>query len=106
MAPITYKIAAKSLRASEGQTVTYTITTTSVPDNTVLYWTNKGTTTADDFVGGANSGTVTIVKSTGTINITVLKDIVVDKNETIVIELRTESESGPVVATALAVTVS
>jgi hypothetical protein len=55
-----YTIIPNVTSVNEGGTVTWTITTTNLPNGTTLYWTNSGTTTGADFNGGVNSGTITI----------------------------------------------
>lgn len=92
-----------SLVSLEGDTITYNISTTGVPDGAVLYWKNLGTTDAKDFYNNKNNGFITINASTSSLSLQVIKDYKVDSNylETIIIQLRTDSASGPVVATAL-----
>jgi hypothetical protein len=101
----TYSITPSATTVNEGQTVTFNIATTNVANGT-LYWTNAGTTTGADFSGGANSGTVSISSNSGSITRTLLNDVALEGNETIIIQLRTGSTSGTVVATSSTVTVS
>ena len=87
----------------EFMTAHFNITTTNVQDGTILYWNNIGTTSAIDFDDGYNSGTIVI--SGNTANFTrVIADFKFSKvdypYETIIIELRTTSLSGPIVGTA------
>lgn len=106
--PPTYSIftTPNTITINEGGTVTYGISTSNVPDGTTLYWTNKGTSAAD-FTDGRNSGFI-IINSTNppTISRTLLADNLTDPNETIILELRTGSITGPVVATASKVDVN
>jgi hypothetical protein len=88
----------------EGQTITYTITTANVPNGTVLYWTNSGTTIAADFTDNQNTGSVTINSNSGSITRTLASDAA-DNGETVILNLRLESVSGPIVATANTVTI-
>jgi hypothetical protein len=89
----------------EGNSVTYTITTTNVPDNTQLYWSNSGTTLAIDFADTANAGIFTIINNEGTVIRTLRNDILTEGPENIILEIRTTSINGPIVATAVDVTV-
>jgi hypothetical protein len=89
----------------QGRIVTYTILTSGVSDGTVLYWTNDGSTQSDDFEGKENSGSVMIVNGAGVITRTLTKDFTTEGEETIIIQLRTGSLSGNVVAIADTVTV-
>jgi hypothetical protein len=94
-----------TINETTGNTVIYTVTTTNTADNTVLYWTNSGTTVAADFSDSANNGTVTITNNSGTITRSLSPDSTTEGSETIILNLRTGSSSGPVVAVATTVTV-
>jgi hypothetical protein len=95
-----YDVAPNLNSILEGNSVTYTITTSNVPDNTTLYWTNSGTTTSSDFNDFMNNGSVTIVNNVGSVTRTLRNDLQTEGIETIVLEIRTTSISGPIVATA------
>ena len=101
----TYAIAPNVSTITEGDTVTWTVTTTGVADGTTLYWTNSGTSTTGDFDNGWNVGSVTISSNTATFSKTILDDDVVDPSETIIMNLRTVSYSGTIVATSSTVTI-
>lgn len=83
---------------SEGTSILFTVTA-NVSNGTVLYWNNAGTTTAADFAENTTSGSLTITNGVGTITLTILSDAVIESNETIILELRELSVSGPIVAT-------
>jgi hypothetical protein len=100
-----YAITESVTNVNEGSSVTFTVTTTNVADGTVLYWTNSGTTTGADFTDGQNNGSVTVTGGTGTITRTLLLDDVISENETVILQLRTDSVSGTIVATSGMVTV-
>ena len=103
----TYAIAPSTTSVNEsGTTVTWTVTTTNVPNGTTLYWTNSGTATAGDFSQAVNSGSVTINSNTATITLTVLADQITEGSETVILQLRTLSTSGLIVATAATVTIA
>jgi hypothetical protein len=89
----------------EGNTVGYTITTVSVPGGTPVYWTNTGTTTAVDLVGGVNNGVV-ILDNNGnaTLQITPRLDSTTETLETLIVNLA-KTVAGPSVATAATVNV-
>lgn len=101
----TYLVTQNVSSVDEGAAVVFTVTTTNVADGTVLYWTNSGTTAAADFSDNANNGTVTVTSGTGTISRTLLLDAIAAETETVILQLRTESVSGSVVATSGTVTV-
>ena len=81
---------------------TYTITTTSVPDATTLYWTIDGTTADFTTINGSS----VITSSSGTFDLTaIIADNLTEGDENYTISLRTDSISGTVVDT-LAITVT
>lgn len=102
----TYSVASSASSINEGQSVTFTITTSNVADGTTLYWTNSGTTSISDFVDGVNSGSITINSNTASVVRELKADLATEGAETIVFQLRTVSTAGTVVATAPAVTVN
>jgi hypothetical protein len=61
----TFSITPSTTSTSEGGTVTYSVTTTNVPNGTVLYWQNFGTTTAQDFTDDRNDGEFVITSNAG-----------------------------------------
>lgn len=101
---VTFAISPSTTVVQEGYSVTYTITTSGFGTGT-LYWTNSGTTSGSDFSDGQNSGSISVVNNAGSFTRTLSDDFVSDGRETIIIQLRTGSTSGPVVATAATVTV-
>jgi hypothetical protein len=102
--PPTYIVQASTASLNEGGTVIYSITTSNFGTGT-LYWTNSGTTIGADFTDGTNSGTISIVNNFGTISKTLVNDFTAEGLETIILELRTNSTSGPIVATSSTVSV-
>lgn len=103
-APSSYTITPNVSSVNEGGTVTYTITTTGFGSGT-LYWTNGGSTIGSDFSDSLNSGSITITSNSGTLSRTLNNDGLTEGSETIIIQLRTGSTSGTIVATASSVTV-
>lgn len=108
IAPPTYGITPNVNTVAEGSTVTFGIVTTNVNNGTSLYWTiqsTQGTVNAGDFVGGAISGTVTVNSNTASISLTLSLDSLTEGSEQFVVQLRTGSVGGPVVATSSTITV-
>lgn len=101
--PPTYAIAPNVTSVAEGSSVTYTVTTTNVGNGTVLYWSNNGTTTNEDFTDYVNSGSLTINSNTATLVRTLNLDAINDPDQTIIINLRNGSTSGEILATAATV---
>src|SRR5690606_28386042 len=75
--PPTYAISAPT-SVNEGATVNVTVTTTDVPDGTVLYWSTEGDVTTADFVDGQLAGSVTINSNSGTIPRAIAADLLTE----------------------------
>ena len=101
-----YSVSPNVSSVNEGSSVTWTITTTNIPNGTTLYWTNSGTTNGSDFSDSLNSGTITISGNSGSFSKTLTNDVATEGTETIIIQIRTGSTSGTVVATSSAVSVN
>ena len=85
---------------NEGDTVTFTITSTGVADSTV-YWTTSGTgITTTDFNDNALTGSASIVSGTASFSRTITADNLTEGTEIATFNLRTGSISGPIVATS------
>jgi len=102
----TYAVTPTSTSITEGDTVTFNVTTTNVPSGTTLYWTNAGTTDGTDFNIGVNSGSFTITNNTGNVALITFNNATYEGTETIVFQVRTGSTSGPIVATAATVNIA
>jgi len=105
--PVSYSINVSERYVNEGgRRVTFSICGSNVPDGTVVYWENIGTSSAADFSENVNSGSVTINKSLGSVNFTILADGLTEGNETIQLRVRTDSLSGTIVALSEVVTIA
>lgn len=79
-----YAVATDKLIYKEGEVITYTITTTEVPDGTVLQWVLYGVgITSEDVVGGKMSGTVVIINNTATVFVSIAEDLETENQETL-----------------------
>lgn len=103
--PSTYSITESDTTVMEGNSLTFTVTTTNVISGTTLYWTNAGSSTATDFTSNINSGTVFINNDSGIISLVPRNESNVEGPETIVIQIRTDGLTGPIVTTSNTVTV-
>lgn len=93
----TYAISSSTATVDEGTAVTFTLTTTGIPENTLLYWVTSGTNiTEQDFTDNTLSGTVLINSNTGTIVRTLFEDDSTEGSEIFDIEIRQGSISGPI----------
>ena len=105
----TYSVSPSASSLNEGSSVTFTVTTTNVPNGTTLYWstnTVSGTVNASDFSDTANSGTVTINSNSGTIVRTLSNDVTTEGTEIFQLQIRTGSTSGEIVATSSNITIN
>jgi hypothetical protein len=96
----TYSISIDGPFLDEGQATVFSVTTTNVNTGTTLYWTNAGNTNASDFVENVNSGSFVINNNAGNVTLTLASDLTTEGPETIIFQLRTDSTSGNIVATA------
>lgn len=103
----TYAITANvsSITETNNQTVGFTLSTTEVDDGTILYWTNSGTANLADITTGTLSGNLTITSSTASFVLTAAKDFLTEGTETLIINLRTGSIVGDIVATSPTITI-
>ena len=70
----TYSISPNVTSINEGGTLIWNITTTNVPNGTVLYWLDIGTNTNADYNDNVYGGSVTINNNTGTVTRVVKAD--------------------------------
>jgi hypothetical protein len=101
----TFNITPNKYYMSEGDSVTFTITTTNYGSG-LLFWTNIGTTIGSDFADGLNFGMISIENDSGSFTLQVAEDVLLEGPQSIQIELRTGSTTGDVVATTFAISVS
>lgn len=102
----TYVIDAFPFVVDEGSSVTFTITTTNIPNGTVLYWTTNApddelnTPSAGDFTDGITQGSITINSNSATLVRTLVEDSATEGDEVFVIRLRDGSTSGAILASS------
>ena len=72
--PVTYSISANVSSVNEGNTVGFTVSTSNVPDSTILYWTTLGNVSSADFSDSVTSGNVTVTGGSATITRTLVAD--------------------------------
>jgi len=105
----TYSVSPSTSSVNEGSAVTFTVTTTDVPNGTTLYWstnTVSGTVNASDFSDAATSGSFTITSGSGTVVRTLANDTTTEGSESFQLQIRTGSTSGTIVATSSTVTIN
>ena len=102
---IRYSVTPDSNYMVENNTVTFAVACPPFGSGT-LYWTNAGTTIGTDFSDSNNSGSITITNGVGSLTRTLANDQIVEGTETLIIQLRTGSTSGPIIATSSTVYVN
>lgn len=85
-ATATYSISPNTNTISEGQSVTFTLTTTNVDNGTVLPYTIGGITLAD-LSAGSPTGNFIVNDNTADVSFTLAEDLLTEGNETFTIEL-------------------
>jgi hypothetical protein len=106
IASATYTVSTSTSSVNEGQSITFVITTTGVPANTVLYWT-LNSISGIDLTPTQSSGNFTINSSSnGTVALTIFADQLTEGTETFTISIRTGSTTGTVVATSPTITIA
>jgi hypothetical protein len=99
-----YTLTQSTSSVDEGQSVSFTLTTTGITDGTILYYTTTGTaSTTTDIT--ALSGSFTINNNSGTFSINVNQDYEIDDAETLTVSVRVGSVSGSIVATSQVITI-
>lgn len=85
----TYTLAVDKYTAFEGDSITYLISTTQIPNGTILKYemTLMNSTIASQFVGGASSGTITINNNTASVFVTVIDDNIPEEEDTVTFTL-------------------
>ena len=88
------------------KTIQFDIKTSRIDDGTVLYWSNIGTTVAADFTDNTNSGTITLNGNKATLSRMLSTQGLAKSTDTIIIELRSISSTGPIIGTSGSSTVT
>jgi hypothetical protein len=104
-----YSITSSATVVNEGSTIIFTVTTTGVPNGTVLYWTTletSGTVSASDFSDSLLSSSFTINNNSGTITRTIASDRSTEDIDTFKLEIRRSSETGTIVSTSETITIN
>lgn len=99
LTPATYNITTAPPFIIEGQADRFTVTTTDVPDTTVLYWTiDHITTTAADFE--VTSGNFAVFENLGSFVVTTVNDTTQSIDKNFRINIRVNSILGTIVETS------
>ena len=103
---VTYAISPSATAVNEGQTVTFTVTTTNIANGTTLYWDTTGGVNAADFTDNAISGNFVVNNNTATFTRTLANDLTLNQTEgTETFQIRI-SDGTSIVATSATITVT
>ena len=102
----TVSIAPSITAVDEGQQVTFTITSTGYSPTSTFYYDIVGTTTAEDFTDNTLTGTFSTTNNTYSLIKVAKSDNISDDGETFVVNIRTGSNSGTIVATSPTITIN
>lgn len=87
---------------NEGQTITWTVTTRNVDENTMLYWQLVGQVDAADFTQGITSGSMVVNNKKASVTLSATNDLKLEGPENFTFQVRTGSQSGSIVANSAA----
>jgi len=80
-----------------GKGVTFTIYTTNLPNNALLYWTlSNDKLTADDFVESKVRGTFTVTNNVGKVTLTANADVITEGDMSFELQVRTGGYDGTI----------
>ena len=102
----TYSIVPNVTSINEGGRLTYNVTTTGVANGTRLYLTPSGTSNWVSPLQGTFAVTINNNFATNYIELNIIADNTTEGPKTLIINLRTGSTTGPIVATAPTVTIN
>lgn len=101
-----YVIIPSLLAVDEGKIVNFDITTTNVPDGTILYYTTIGTVSDVDFSDKKLTDSFVINSNKGSFSRSLQTDNLTEGIENFAIEIRTGSSTGPIVVTSASINVN
>lgn len=109
--PPVYSLGVSTTTTSEGGSVNFTINTLNVGAGATLYYSTGGSMESADFSNNSLTGSFTIVgvgstAGIATVTRTIANDVLTEGSESFTFVVRTNSISGPVVATSSTITVA
>lgn len=82
----------------ENGRIDFTVGMPGFADGAQVYWTNSGNSTADDFFQNTTTGILTVTNSVASLSLNVRDDNFFENNETVQLQIRLGSNSGPILA--------
>jgi len=105
-----YTITPRVSSIAEGSSIVYEVVTRGIPNGTMLYWSNEGTSQVTDFAIQSETGTVTVVggygEGIGYIKLDTIRNFGQSYGKSIVLNLRETASTGPILKTANVVYIS
>lgn len=97
----TVAVATDKLNYDEGETITYTITTTNIPDGTVFQYSLFGESiTPSDITGGSLYGTFVVLNNQAKVYVSIEEDLETERNETLSFTVNGTGASAQVIINA------
>ena len=112
MAELSHSVSPSATSVSEGGSITFTVTTSNVVDNTPLYYTIDSDTngtlygSSSDFTSSLSGLIGNVSYNTVSKAITVATDSLYESDETFYFSVRTDSTSGTIVARSSQITIT
>lgn len=101
----TYTLAASATTLNEGDTVTFTVTTTNVPNGTLLYYSIENVE-ALDFTDNTLNGSLSINNNGGSFTKTIKPDLLTEGNQTFNVRLRINSVTDTIVDSVFGIVIT
>ena len=95
-----YTLTQSATQINEGESVSFTLNTVGIPNGTTLYYTSSNTTDVTP-----SSGSFTVNSNTGSFSITASQDVIIESDESFVVNVRSSSVTGNIVATSSDITI-
>ena len=95
-----YTLTQSATQINEGESVSFTLNTVGIPNGTTLYYTSSNTTDVTP-----SSGSFTVNSNTGSFSITASEDVIIESDESFVVNVRSSSVTGNIVATSSDITI-
>jgi FtsP/CotA-like multicopper oxidase with cupredoxin domain len=102
----TYGLSASALTVTEGETISFNVDTTNVPDGTILYYQIRGNNVSGtDLIAGNLFGQVLVKAGKASFSQTLFKDLKTEGDEVLLVRLFSDKPGGTAIGSQVQVTV-